>query len=89
MAAKMVKKHDHRRNKRTLEFSEGDVVSVRLPRIDRGSTEFPRVPGVVNRVTGSKDIMYEIITEHGILNDKYRACDLEEYHGELTIDKAK
>ena len=46
----------------------------------------PRLPGVVGRVTGENDPMYEIVTSYGILAVKYRAGDLEYYHGELNID---
>lgn len=40
-AVKMINKHDHRRNKKTIEFNIGDLITVKIPRIDRGGTEFP------------------------------------------------
>ncbi|CAF0762131.1 unnamed protein product [Brachionus calyciflorus] len=73
-ARKMEEKHNKKRNKRTLEFEIGDRVSVLIPRIDRGSSDLPRLPGVIGRV--NKDF-YEIVCKFGILNDCLRACDLE------------
>lgn len=82
-ATKMIEKHNKKRNKRTLEFNVGDKISVRIPRIDRGGTDLPRLPGIKRRKSND---FYEITTEHGILQDCLRECDLELYHGPLNID---
>ena len=82
-ATKMIEKHNKKRNKRTLEFSVGDKISVRIPRIDRGGTDLPRLPGIIRRKANN---FYEITTDNGILQDCLRACDLELYHGSLNID---
>ncbi|RNA39627.1 hypothetical protein BpHYR1_026382 [Brachionus plicatilis] len=55
-----------KRNKRTSEFDEGDKVSVLIPRIDRGGSDLPRLPGFIGQKSGE---FYEIVTEFGILND--------------------
>ena len=85
-ALKMSSKHDKKRNKRTIDFAVGDFVSVLIPRIDRGGTDFPRLPGIIRRVTNGKDSLYEVVTKFGILNDKYRSCDLETFSGILDIE---
>ena len=77
-AKTMLKKHDHKRNKRTVEFSVGDSVSVMKPRIDRGSSDLPRLPGIVSAVSGE---FYTIVTKYGILANKLRSGDLELYNG--------
>ncbi len=80
-AEKMTRKHDHRRNKKTTVFKVGDAVSVLIPRIDRGGTDMPRLPGKVTRVTND---LHEITTAYGVLNDCYRAGDLEPYSGDVS-----
>ncbi len=85
-AEKLIKKHDHKRNKVTRSFKFGDRVSVKIPREDRGSVDFTRLPGVVGKVTEHKEIFYTILTVFGTLNDNYRACDLEPYSGIVDVD---
>jgi hypothetical protein len=82
-AEKMEKKHDRKRNKRTLEYALLDHVSVMIPRIDRGGSDLRRLPGIVSRIAGE---FYEIKTKYGILNDCVRAGELESYHGILDFD---
>lgn len=84
-AKKMQEKHNKKRNKRTLEFAVGDKVSVLIPRIDRGGSDLPRLPGIIRRVSNEGEF-YEIVTEHGILKDCLRACDLEMYYGLLSFE---
>ena len=85
-AEKMIKKHDHKRNKKTTEFKVNDKVSVKIPRIDRGGVDFPRLPGIVSKIFDHQKKFYEILTEYGILNDKYRASDLESFSGLVNVD---
>ena len=85
-AEKIIKKHDYKRNKKTNEFNVSDKVSVKIPRIDRGGVDFPRLLGVVSKVYEHQEKFYEILTEYGILNDKYRASDLEAFSGIVNID---
>ena len=66
-----MKKHNHKRNKR----------SVLIPRIDRDGSDLPRIPAQVMRVCGNKDKFYEIATKFGIIETKYRVGDLEVYEG--------
>ena len=46
--------------RKVLEFSEGDFVSVRIPRIGRTSTDFHRLPCVVVECLGSKFHLYRL-----------------------------
>ncbi|CAF1028158.1 unnamed protein product [Brachionus calyciflorus] len=82
----MERKHNKKRNKRTLEFELDDKVTVLIPRIDRGGSDLPRIPGIILRKTGDKDIFHEIVCKFGILNEKLRACDLEPFEGLLEFD---
>ena len=41
-------------------FSPGDYVSVKIPRIDRSSTDCHRLPCVVVKRTGEKEHLYQL-----------------------------
>ncbi len=88
-AAKMIKQHDHRKNKTTTEFKLGDYVSVLIPRIDRGGSDLPRIPGVVHKKSGEKDFRYQVKTIYGVLDKYLRTCDLEKYNGLVETDANK
>jgi hypothetical protein len=79
----MEKKHDNKRNKRTVSFSVGEMVSVSIPPIDRVGTDFPRLPCVISEQKGD---FYQLVCKFGILNICYRADDLENYSGEVGFD---
>ena len=59
-AERMKLKYCKAKRKKVLEFSEGDFVSVRIPRIDRTSTDFHRLPCVVVECLGSKFHLYRL-----------------------------
>jgi len=89
----MIKKHDHKRNKVTREFHVEHLVTVKIPRIDRASTDFRRMPALVCKVTthGDKsngDRMHHLLTAYGTLNDHYRTGDLEPLVGGV-VDAVK
>ena len=79
----MEKKHNHKRNKRTISFSIGEMVSVSIPHIDRVGCDFPRLPAVVSEV---KHDMYFLVSKYGILDVCYRTDDLESFSGQLDFD---
>ena len=79
----MEKKHNHKRNKRTISFSIGEMVSVSIPHIDRVGCDFPRLPVVVSDI---KHDMYVLVCKYGILDVCYRADDLESFSGQLDFD---
>ncbi len=58
---KMVKKHDAKRYKKTVDFDVGDLVSVAIPRIDRGNCDFRRLPAMVCDTRGNKDRFFLFI----------------------------
>ncbi|CAF0918787.1 unnamed protein product [Brachionus calyciflorus] len=66
-----------------VELNQKEKVSLEIPKIDRSSTDLPRLPGIISRVSGD---FYEITTKYGILNICYRASDLEPYSGPLDFD---
>lgn len=104
-AEKMIKKHGHKRKKKTIEIKEKDMVripkplksintfgifnisgffqiTIALPRIDLAGTDLPRAPWAILRVIKAhNEVFYEVVTFHGILNDKYRAFDLNLFNG--------
>ena len=59
-AERMKLKYCKTKRKKVLDFSEGDFVSVRIPRIDRTSTDFHRLPCVVVECLGSKFHLYRL-----------------------------
>jgi hypothetical protein len=72
-------------NKKIVEFKIDDCVSVQIPRIDRGGTDLPRIPGIVVKVSTHKETFYQVKTQYGILNDMLRASDLEMYYGVIDV----
>jgi hypothetical protein len=57
----MVKKHDAKRNKKTRTFKVKDLVTVGIPRIDRGGTDFQRLPGMVIKVSDRQEQFYYVV----------------------------
>ena len=80
-ANKMILKHDHKRNKKTIEYKVGDAVTVRIPDVDRGGSEFRRFPAKIFKISGEKEQFFELVTPYGTLNDKLRACDFQPFSG--------
>ena len=66
-----------------------DLVTVRIPRIDRGGTDFSRLPGMVAKISGHDgEKFFRILTVNGTLNDAYRVSDLEPYVGVVDVNLA-
>lgn len=82
----MERKHNKKRNKNTVQFKINDLVTVLIPRIDRGGSDLPRLPGKIIKISGE---FHQILTKHGILNDQYLASNLEPYHGLLDLMEDK
>ena len=59
-AERMRMKYTKCKRKKVLTFSPGDIVSIRVPRIDRTSTDFHRIPCVVVERRGSKFFLYRL-----------------------------
>ena len=57
-AQKMI--HRYNKKKSVVSFAAGDYVSVRIPRIDRASSDLSRLPGVVADVVGKNRNLYRI-----------------------------
>lgn len=81
---KMIAKHDHKRNKVTRTFKVADLVTVKIPRIDRAGSDFKRMPGIVCKVKTHGDYLHHLITAYGTLNDWYRTGDLEPLVGGVS-----
>ena len=85
-AEMMIRKHDHKRNKKTREFKVGDNVTVKIPRIDRSGTDLKRLPGKVCKISDHKQKFYHVLTQWGILNDKYQEGNLEPFSGLVDVN---
>ena len=59
-AERMKLKYCKAKRKKVLTFSKGDFVSVKIPRIDRSSTDFHRLPCVVVEKLGSEFHLYRL-----------------------------
>ena len=73
-------------NKITRDFKLKDLVSVRIPRIDRGGTDFKRMPGMTCKVAKHQEKFWSILTQYGALNDKVRTSDLEPYYSIVDVN---
>ena len=79
----------NKRHKATPGFCEGDNISVLIPNIERSSTDLSRLPGVIHKVNGTKDISYKVATIYGILASSYRAADLQAFNGSIVAKTDK
>lgn len=75
--------HRYNSNRKTLVFSVGDVVSLRIPRIDRTSSDQPYLPCVVAEVKGKAQNLtlfiahtLNVLHVHYVLNFTPLACVL-------------
>ena len=84
-AERMQLKYTKAKRKKVLTFSPGDYVSVRVPRIDRSSTDSHRLPCVIVERRGTKFNLYRLRCSYGVLKQCYGEGDLELFKGELNI----
>jgi hypothetical protein len=76
---------DRYNRKRKLElFEVGDKVALKIPRIDRASSDMPRLPCIVVKVSGHAQGLYRLRSEHGILKNCFPSNELERYTGPLN-----
>ena len=87
----MVKRYSKRNKRKIVEFSVGDNVSVKVPRIDRTRTDAPRLPCVVINISGNDTKNYKLLSRHGAIERRYRAGDLQKFAGtfNINIDEAE
>ncbi len=67
-AERMRLKYAKAKRKKVMTFNPGDFVSIRIPRIDRTSTDFHRVPCVVVERLGSEFHLYRLRYVLSLLN---------------------
>ena len=58
---------------------------MRIPRIDRASTDPNRLPCIIVQVIGTACAMYRLRCKSGVLNKCYSACDLEFFEGNFYL----
>lgn len=67
-----------RYNKKNVQnFKVGDKVALRIPRIDRSTTDLHRRPCMVIQCHGKKCFTYQLQCEYGILSATYPSSELE------------
>ena len=82
-ADKLCTRYGKRKRKTVRTFKVGDCVSVRVPRIDRAGTDSLRLPCVV--VEEHAQGLYRLRSCSGVLDNCYRAGDLDGFKGDLTV----
>ena len=82
-ALRMEQKYSKQHKVKT--FKPGDCVSVRVPRIDRASTDPQCLACIVVQVVGKAKALYRLRCKFGVLKVCYSAGDLEEYAGRYNI----
>ena len=72
-------------------FSEGDIVSIAIPKINRTATNLRCLPCQVFKKSNlsAKEPMYRLATENDMLRNRYRSGDLMPFNGTLTIKTDK
>ena len=60
-------------------------MSVRIPRIDRTSTDLQRMPCIVVEAVGKAQAVYCLRCKGGALNACYQAADLEPFEGSFSL----
>ena len=78
--------HNNKRNKKTVDFKAGEVVSVLIPNIDRGHCDNKRLPCVVKEAKQKANhVLYILRCKFGILEQGYLANEIERYLGVLEL----
>lgn len=78
----------HAKQKKVRECTVGEYVSIRVPCIDRTSTDPQQLLSVVIEVVGKTQATYRLCTMFGVLKTCYPAGELESYPGSYTIEVA-
>ena len=50
----------YNKRKRVMQFKIGDIVSVRIPRIDRTNSDYSRLPSIIVDVIGKANSLYRL-----------------------------
>jgi len=85
-ANRMSKFYACKKHKIAQEFNIGDTVSIGIPKIDRTSTDLPRLPCVVVKIHGEKVLSYFLAIEYGQLASKFHAGDLTQFTGTVSAN---
>ena len=75
----------HLKYSKTHKFEVGEYASLRIPRIDRSSTDLQRLPCVIVEVIGKAQSMYRLRCKFGILQTCFHAGDLEPFKAKYDI----
>lgn len=75
----------HSKRVKTHTFAVGEYASLRIPCIDRTSTDLQRLPCVVVQVVGKTQEMYRLRCKYGVLQSCFRAGDLESFKASYEI----
>lgn len=78
-------KQKYSKSSKVHKFEVGEYVSLRIPRIDRSSTDLHRLPCVVVEVVGKSQAMYRLRCKYGVLKTCFDAGDLECFQSTYNI----
>lgn len=84
-AIRMKNKYSKRKRVKVEDFTMGQEVSVKIPKIDRGSTDMTRLPAVIVRKSSSSLPVYKLLTKYGTLKNSYTASNLMAYPGIVPV----
>ncbi|PIK39696.1 putative SCAN domain-containing protein 3-like [Apostichopus japonicus] len=83
-AERMKETFRNRKRIRVIEFENGDMVTVDIPKLDRSCSNPRRLPAIIYKVTGDTAKRYHIATEFGTLKGTFQGGDLMPYTGDMT-----
>ena len=78
-------KQKHSKYSKTHKYEVGEYAGLRIPRIDRSSTDLQRLPCIIVEVIGKAQSMYRLRCKFGILQTCFHAGDLEPFKATYDI----
>ena len=83
-----IRMRDRYNKKKVYNFKVGDKVALRIPQIDRTTTDLHHLPCIIVQCHGKKQFSYQLQCEYGILNATYPSSELEAYNGLLHCTRS-
>ena len=72
-----------------IDFSEGHFVTIKVPKIDRSSTDQPKLVAKVVQCKGTADKSYRLQCKHGFMDGWYSTSDSMPYEQEYDVPVGK
>lgn len=84
-AERMKVKYSKKKRIKVADYAVGDKVTVKIPKLDRNSTDSKRLKGIIVKKSAGCSPIYRIICAHGTLQNRYSASDLMPFHGIVDV----